>query len=482
MRENRKGLLWYLVSGAVELSWFLGWAMFCSLVVMKQPFPFLETVIAFALAVSVTRLVTGKRWRIITVLGTEIPGFVCAALLLIHGIYHAAAPLWERGWLMAFFRAPRDVMEGMILALNLLLIGVLWALGAALARRARGYASACIRFDFGLAAFFALFIIKLVALTKGEPIAEDSLSQLFIFPFFFFGLLAIGMARLETPAARAFLPGYRGMGVIVSFVVAVLLGAGGVLLFFLPGLTAAAQLGYRALSSAAKPLLSVLIVILRFLFGPHNGPAVEVAAGSPLGHADLAKMPPEAQSWWMALLDQVLAWGALGLAVILGVLMLAAVVYYTVRWLLSRTQGEERQAGLPLPVWLARFFAVLRACWAGIWRKIQWEMGGYPRAALLYGALLRWAGRSGLPQERGETPLEFGMRLTGRFAALAPQIDRIIGAYNREVYGQRVLAAAPLGEANSAWRFLRSPRRWPVRLKGLVSAPSRPGATIPLKN
>jgi hypothetical protein len=28
--EVRKGILWYLVNGAMELSWFLGWAMFLS--------------------------------------------------------------------------------------------------------------------------------------------------------------------------------------------------------------------------------------------------------------------------------------------------------------------------------------------------------------------------------------------------------------------------------------------------------------------
>ena len=82
------------------------------------------------------------------------------------------------------------------------------------------------------------------------------------------------MVRMESAAPKAFLPGYRGMGVIVSFFAVVLLGAGGLVLFFLPGLTAAAQIGYRALKVVGRPLVPVLIAVLRFMFGPRgNRPA-----------------------------------------------------------------------------------------------------------------------------------------------------------------------------------------------------------------
>ena len=62
--DVRKGMLWYLVNGAMELSWFLGSAMFCSLAIMHRPFPFFETIVAFALAGFVTHLSTGKGWPV----------------------------------------------------------------------------------------------------------------------------------------------------------------------------------------------------------------------------------------------------------------------------------------------------------------------------------------------------------------------------------------------------------------------------------
>ncbi len=458
---TRKGMLWYLTNGAMELSWFLGWAMFLSLMTMHRPFPFFETVAAFALAAFVGRFSTGKGWRIVSVLVIWMLGLICAALLLIHGIYYDSYPLLQGGWLAAFWEGPQDLSEGLILSMNLLLILILCALGVAFARRHTGYFHTCNRFDLGLGAFFALFIIKLVALTKGEAMAEDSLSLLFVFPFFLFGLLSIGIARMRGRAAtKAFLPGFRGIGVILSFFAAVLLGTGGLLLFFLPGLTAAAQVGYRALTAAGRPLVPVLIAILRFIFGPHGNRPAEVAMNSSSPLADLDKIVPQTPSWWMAWLEKILGWGLWGLMLLVLVVGSAVVLYFIVKWLLSRTEGGGRRA---TPI--SARFAALRAFWAGLRRKIFHGVMGYPQAAELYGALLAWAGRSGFQNDRGETPLEFGTRLNGRFPALKPPVDLIIGAYNREVYGETVLDGKSLAAANTAWQFLRSPLRWPARLK-----------------
>lgn len=460
---DRKGVLWYLVNGAMELSWFLAWAMFLSQLTLHRPFPFFETIAAFAWGAFVTRLSTGKGWRVVSVLGIRALGFIGAALLLIHGIDYSSDALWESGWLVAFFDASRDVWEWLILTLNLFQIAILWKLGAVLVRRPTAHRAACNRFDLGLGAFFALFIIKLIALTKGEAMTEDVLSWLFIFPFFLFGLLSIGMARMQSAAAKAFLPGYRGIGAILSFFAAVLLGTGGLLLFFLPGLTAAAQTGYRALSFLGKPLGPVLIAILRFVFGPRANDAAAVAMRSaPM--ADLDGIAPQAHSWWMVWLEKVLGWTLLGLLSVVMAVAAAVALFYGVKWLLSRTQGD-RLPSTPISARLAAW----RVIWAKFRRRFLRGVTGYPRAAELYGVLVGWAGRSGSPQDRGDTPLEFGRRLNSRFPALRPPIDLIIGAYNREVYGETTLNGATLAAANSAWKFLRSPLRWPARLKGWIA-------------
>ncbi len=460
--EIRRGMLWYLANGAMELSWFLGGAMFLSLVTTQRPFPFFETIAAFAIAVFAARFSTGKGWLIGTVLLTWTAGLICGALLLIHAIYYGAEPFFQSGWLASFFAGPEDVTEGLILSMNLILITLLWALGVAFARRPTGYIATCNRFDLGLGAFFALFIIKLIALSKGEAMAADTLSVHFIFPFLLFGLLSIGVARPRGRAAsKSFLAGYGRIGVIISFFAAVLLGTGGLVLFFLPGLTAAAEAGYRALAAVGRPLVPVLVAVLRYIFGPHRTPAAEVAtkSGSPLD--DLGAIAHEPPSWWMAWLEKIVGWGLWGM-IILGLAAGSVIVlYFMARWLLSRTEGGGRQA-TPFSARAAAW----RAFAVRLWGKILRGILGYPRAAELYGALLGWAGRSGFLHDPGETPCEFGTRLSGRFPALKPPVDCIIGSYNREVYGETPLDRQAIAAANSAWQFLRSPLRWPLRLKG----------------
>jgi hypothetical protein len=76
-----------------------------------------------------------------------------------------------------------------------------------------------------------------------------------------------------------------------------------------------------------------------------------------------------------------------------------------------------------------------------------------------------WGQRSGLAHFMHETPLEFGTRLDKYFPRLKTEIDVIISAFNSEVYGEATTSGEGMKKALSAWRTLRSPRHWPLRLK-----------------
>jgi hypothetical protein len=212
-----------------------------------------------------------------------------------------------------------------------------------------------------------------------------------------------------------------------------------------------------------------LIAVLRFIFGPRGNHPAEVAMKS--SHlTDWDKITPQTHGWWIEFLQKILSWGFGGLILLALLFALAIALFYTLKWILSRTEGNGRPTTS-----ISSRFAVLWAFLAGAYMKIFRSVRGYHKAAELYGALLRWAGRSGFPYNRSETPLEFGRRLNARFPALKPPIELIINAYNREVYGEMVLGGAPLTAANSAWQLLRSPLRWPVRFKGWLSSSSSSG-------
>jgi hypothetical protein len=466
--EGRKNLLWYLVTGAMELSWFFAWAMFSGAATMHRPFPFFETIIAFAAAGFVTHVSAGKGWRIVQILGLQVFGFVCAALMTIHRLYYGSFALLDPGWLMALFNGPEGAQEWLVFLVNVFLMLIVWAGGVTHARRPKAYYVTCNRFDFGLAAFFALFIAKLIALTKGGMMIDDSLSLLFIFPFFFFSLLSIGMVHIEGSATKTFLPGYQGAGVIASFIAVVLLGAGGLVLFFLPGLTAAAQMGYRVLKVAGGPVGYLFVAVVRFMFMPRSS-RPDASAESPGGiNWDLIKPGPH--SWWVELLEKILGWGLWGF-VLLSLLVVAGIAaFLALKWLFSRTRmdGQRQQRRNPASSWFARLWALL----VSSYRKALRSAKGYQKAAELYSALLGWAGRSGLSHARSETPLEFGTRLNGRFPGLKPQIELIISGFNQEVYGEAVLTGTQLANLRSAWGVLRSPLHWPLRVKSRIFRPT----------
>ena len=411
--ERRKTMLWYLVTGAMELSWFFAWAMFAAIATMHRPFPFFETIIAFILAGFVTYISMGKGWRIVQILGLQIFGFVCAALMIAHRLYYGSYGLLSHGWLLAFFTDSRDAQAWLILLVNLFLMLILWAAGVTLARRPKAYYATCGRFDFGLAAFFALFITNLIALTKGGMMVDDSLSLLFVLPFFLFSLLSIGMVRIESSAAKAFLPGYQGMGVIASFIAAVLLGAGGLFLFFLPGLTLAARMGYRVLKVAGGPLGYLFVALVRFMFMP-KGNRLDASAESSKG-IDWHMIKPGTQSWWVELLEKILGWGLWGLVLLVLLVVTAIAAFYALKWLFSKT-SEGRASGyqaMSVPWWVRLWTFLVSSC-----KKILRTVRGYQKAAELYSSLLGWARRSGLSHVQSETPLEFGARLNSRFPAL----------------------------------------------------------------
>jgi hypothetical protein len=468
MMEGQKGMLWYLVTGAMELSWFFAWAMFSSVATTERPFPFFETIVAFAAAGFLTHVSIGRGWRIVQILGLQLLGFGCAALMMIHGLYYGSFALLDHNWLLSFFNGPGGAKEWLILLVNLFLMVIVWAGGVTLARRPKAYYVTCGRFDVGLAAFFALFIAKLIALTKGGMMLDDSLSLLFVFPFFLFSLLSIGMARMEGGAAKAFLPGYRGIGVIASFIAVVLVGAGGVVLFFLPGLTAAAQMGYRALKVAGGPLGYLFVTVVRFMFMPRSSRPNASDESSKMIDWDLIKPGPH--SWWVELFEKVLGWGLWGFVVLSMLVVAGIAAFFALKWLFSRTSmGEEKRGrnGL-VSSWVVRFWILL----VSFCRKVLRSTRGYQKAAELYSALLGWAGRSGLSHAQSETPLEFGTRLNGRFPGLKPQIELIIKGFNREFYGEAVLSGTQLANLQSAWRSLRSPIHWPSRMKSRIFRPA----------
>jgi hypothetical protein len=459
MKQDR-GVLLFLAHGGMELSWRYAWATFLTTSIVHRPFPLPEALGTFLLAAVLYLVVRGIGLRVIAVLGIHILGFLLAASRLIYAFSYRAYPYFDKKWLQAFLSESRDSLQWLILVIILLMALLFWLAGVALARRSAAYPITCVRFDYGVAAFFCLFIIKSLLLIKGGIAVRDSAPVLLVFPFFIFSLLAIGLARSRSSAPRNFLAGYRGIGVLVSFTLVVLAFGVGLVLFCMPYLSATAEAGYGVLKSAVGPLGPIVVRILLFLFRK----PMRQEPLAPATHGDEAQhIPPAESSWWSEWLQEILGWGLLGLGLLIGLILCAVATWYLLRWLLSRTSKAERK-----PIDWQQAFLWVQRLWAVLGMSLKWalqRLKGYRDAVQLYRAFLKWGRRSGLPHRLSETPGEYGSRLRKRFPTLAGEIGEIVGAFNLVVYGEVVLDDAQLTPARLSWKRLCSPRHWTVRLK-----------------
>jgi hypothetical protein len=305
-------------------------------------------------------------------------------------------------------------------------------------------------------------------LLKGGIEVRDPAPEFLVFPFFIFSLLAVGLARNSSNAQRDFLSGYRGIGVLMSFTTVILAFGAGLVLLFMPYLSAAAEVGYGVLKSAAGPLSPLMVRVLRFLF--FRSQLRQDAASSSPGGDEAGFITSGESSWWSELVEKVLGWGLLGLGTLMGLILCALGTWYLLGWLFSRTprtQGGHFRWKLML--WWAK------RQWSTLVLGVQWaaqRIRGYCDVLQLYQALLGWGSRSGLPHLLSETPAEYGSRLNEQFPSLTKEIEAIVGAFNLVVYGEVALDDEQMTQVRLSWRRLRSPRYWPSRLKSWFLQPS----------
>lgn len=301
MKREKRGFL-FLVIGGTELSWLYAWATFLTTAILHHPFPFPEAIGTFALASMLTLLSKGKGWRVVYILGIQVCGFILASLRIVYVFNSWSYPFLSQTWLTEFFNTPRGFLEWLYLILILFWALLFWIGGVTLARRSTSYPTLCSRFDLGIAVFFLLFLTKSLLLIKGGIKIEDPISQLLLFPFFLFSLLAIGLVRNQSTTPRNFLSGYQNIGIIISFTLVVVLFGTGLVLFFLPYLTLSAEVGHDILKVVARPLGGILVSVLRFIF--FHG-AIHQEKPSPPSKGSVGDLlSPVESSWWAELLKK----------------------------------------------------------------------------------------------------------------------------------------------------------------------------------
>lgn len=466
MNGERRSLL-ILIQGGMELSWLNACITFVVSALVDRVLPFPCALACFAAAAIVGHLSLGRGWRNYRVLLAQAVCLGGALLTAVYALYYSSHNIFSSEWIRLAFYGPHSGREWAEMVLLWLSVLVCWAGGTFLARRPMTYYAVCSRFDIGLAVFFTLFLIELVVAAKGGSRISGASSFYSLFSFLLLGLIGVGMAKVRPSGSRDFLPGYAIVGIIASFAATVLLIAGSVTLFFLPILQKTAEVGYAVAGTGARFVAPFVVGILRFLFGPRNM-RPDPPSPSAKGAAALDHMFAPT-TWWGRVIEDIMRWGMKGLAVFMLLFAAGLLIFFLVRWLAARSakgEGPLKRKGNRM-MWWFRFKLLLIALATGIARFLA----GCASAADFYRALQSWGRRSGIPARLTDTPTEFGTHLSSCHPMLTPNIERIVGAFNRQTYGNTCITGIELVEARSSLRSLRSPRHWTRRLRTRLTKP-----------
>lgn len=474
MNRTAEGVI-FLCAGFMAFIWRYAWANYLTIAGFHRPFPPVEAVITLGLGALLVFISFERGWRIIWIVCLQVLGFALAFARMIYGFHELSLSFFHPQWIAEFAGRSKGLIEWLTMIFLLIWTLIFWFGGWLLVRRPRTYFNICTRFDIGLSSVLGLFLVKYIIWYKGGPEIPDPFSGAVIVPFFLFSLLAIALARNRSEARREYLPGYRGSGVILGFIMIVLFLGAGLVSFLLPYLTIAAKAGYGVMKIAAEPLGSVLVGILRFIFGSRqlrSGPAPSSTGGG----GDLFG-PAAEPGWWAGPLGEIVRVVLLILMGLLVCMFLLLLLWLLMKWLLpkfrllfSRTSPGKREP------W--DLFSLWKKIWAVLYHLIRGS--GEPpgdrgtSAVRLYADLLKWGRRSGTPRFRSETPLEFGSRLAQRFPALTKAVTSIIDLYNLEIYGGVKADARGMAAGIRARHQLRSPVHWFRRGKVRLFSPTFP--------
>lgn len=460
--KSEKETLLVLTSTGMEIAWRYAWSGFLTFSILHRPFPLPVAIGAFVTAGFFTRLSGRRNWRRIQAAPLHLAGFVFAALLIAHRLFFRGSRFFNGTWVADLILQPRAPQQWFILLLILCCLLLFWLGGRSLEKRPRDYFTVCLQFDKGLGAFFLLLLIKFLIELKGGIRLEDPATGLLVIAFILFSLLSIGLARGRGDAKKSFLAGFHGIGIILGFTTTVVLCGAGLTLLGWPYLTLMADSTHSVLKEAAEPLGPIIVKILRFIFG-RNRFQIETGGSGTVG-SGIDLVGPSPGSEWEVFLRQVIGWGLTGIIGLMAVGVFGYLMNQLVRWLLKRNIADEAKP--QSSAWLLKLFSLFITIPQSVWNGLFYLLKDVDRAAPIYAGVLRWGRRSGLPPVPSETPGEYGIRLKHQFPKLKEEIEMIIEAFNREVYGQIMIEQRSLSGISAALSRMRSPRHWPSRMRG----------------
>lgn len=441
LKNSRRKILLIFAAGNMELCWLYSLAAYFTFFVKGFLFPPLQAFIMFWTASLLVFLTKGRGLYIYQIL---IINLICFLIILVRGLYVFGYSL---NYLPFYFQNLLDIA---IISFVVICYTIFWFTGKAFAKRPMTYNSITNAFDKGIMIFFFFYFVTGV-IGLNEPNLE-----FMVFPFFLFSIIGISLVRDNSSGHKTYIKGYRGVGILLSFITIVMAISSGVILLFLQYLTLAAQKGYTVVKDMTEPFYPYFENFLRFIFGflLGNSPIVNHGAATPT-ELDVSFEVNES-----GFSSQLLAKILEGLLYLTIIILIGLFVFWFFKLmkkiLLRRTFLNENNIKISsiFKIWLKK---ILEFCFNIVPSKESSVKKAYKK-------LMKWGYYSGVKYEVNETPSEYGKRLGALFPTVNSEINIIIENFNQEVYGGKIINDENIANIKQAWKRINNPRLLPQRL------------------
>jgi len=449
LSENRSKRLLAACCG-MDLCWLCAWANFMTGTTTAIQFPLGGALAAFFLALGITRFYTIKNYRRIW----PVLVHICCLYFLCRGlIFYLFDDL-----------PPHTNYQWYQLVVVILLIGLFWYKGTRLANRAGTYESICNHFDLGISLLFLLTFIQFILELKVGIVSENPFTFQCIGVFFLFGLIALVFSYNQMGGKKKYLNGFRTYGILLSTTIILLLVSMGSFLLFGPLMTSIAESGYtgvKTMTGFIGPYINTFLIILL------------------KGRGFLARNPAAVQGQEGSGLTQTFQAGLDDSPIIIGILILLAaitlclffyliyrLIYLHFLRLFLKSNGEVEPRAEP-GIWF-RLLNRLIYLFHRVIGLIKSFTQNIDTANQGFVKLVKWGKRSGAERKFNETPIEYAGRLQKKFQSLEKEINTIIFAFEREVYGEITMETRKLQHVSRAVKTINSPVFWMLRIKSIL--------------
>ncbi|MBB1078058.1 DUF4129 domain-containing protein, partial [Rhodoferax sp. 4810] len=399
------------------------------------PFPFWAAVLCLSMGALLSACTSNRNWRIIQVLLLHVVGLGGIIAIIMQSSFDGPGYLPDFDWLSDMLMSEKTPLQWFALFYLALSSIWLWLCGCFLIRKPRSHSNICRRFDVGTLCFFGLFLFRFLLAGEHGFIVNDSLSAALMLPFFLSSMIGLTLAGNSSPSHKEFIPGYKAVGIILSFTLMVLGIVAVSATVLQPVFKWSAETGYGVIKTVMAPLGPYFSRAILFIFASsktyHASPAQKAKEVS-------SEIVLQQDSWLSDSTQQILSYLFVGMQALFLVVAILFLVWLLSRWLFSRTSAEDKQDDRKRPLLSFRTFIlhIIILLTKAVKRIIPSQK---PTADELYGFLLGWGQYSGVVQLIGETPCEYGRRLQNHFPELRDDIHLIVNAFTKQITVKPIL-------------------------------------------